>query len=138
MSLQYDGLQCPRLEKSLMQGAKLGIFRSVGISLLSRLQNDSGLIASKTSDSLNVLLKETDWELNIDKLSCHPIFRKNLKRSALEDLVTKRGFFIGFDAKYDVLNGYLIDANKNILVIRRAFNISSLLQQLELEAIKYL
>lgn len=138
MSLLYDGLKCPRLEKSLKQGAKLGIFRSVGISLLSRLQNDSGLIASKTSDSLNALLEETDWELSLDKLSCHPIFKKNLKRSAIEELVTKRGYYLGFDAKYDVLNGYLIDENKNILVIRRAFNISSLLQQLEIEAIKYL
>lgn len=137
MALQYEGLQCPRLENGLKDGARLGIFRSIGISFLSRLQNDNGVIASKTSDSLSVLLEETDWALNPDKLLSHPFFKKTSSRSALEQLIT-RGFFLGFDAKYDVLNGYLIDPNKNIIAIRKAFNISSLLQQLELEAIKYL
>lgn len=139
MSLQYDDLNCPRLEKALKSEAKLGIFRSGDISLLSRLQNNTEVIASELSDSLRVVLKRTDWALNPDKLVCTmPIFRKYVERSALERLVAK-GYFLGFDAKFDVFNGYIIDPNKNIICIKKTLeDISTLLQLLELEAIKFI
>ena len=139
MSLQYDDLNCPRLEKALKSGAKLGIFRSGDISMLTRLQNNSKLIASDISDSLRVVLKKTDWDLNPDKLVCKmPFFRKYIERSALERLV-ERGYFLGFDAQYDLLKGYILDPNKHIICIKKSLkDISSLLQLLELEAIKFI
>ena len=139
MALQYENIRCPQLEQALKDGAKLGIFRSANNSMLSRLQNDLDLIATKTSNSLSVLLKQTDWQLNPDKLVYKmPAFRECASRSALEQLIAK-GYFLGFDAKFDLLSGYIIDPNKNIICIKKSLkDISSLLQLLELEAIKFI
>ena len=139
MALQYEGLNCPRLELALKKGARLGIFRDGDTSLLSRLQNNQGLITSEVSTSLVVLLKKTNWQLEPDKLRyTMPTFKERLERSALEQLVEK-GYFLGLDAHYDLLNGYIIDPNKNIVSIKKTLkDISTLLQLMELEAIKYL
>lgn len=139
MALQYEDIQCIRLEKALKEGgARLGIFRSGDTSLLSRLHNESGLVASKLSEHLSVLLKKTDWELEPDKLKYKmPILGNNVKSSALEQLVSQ-GYFIGFDAKNNVITGYLIDPQKNIVSTRESENLSRLIQLLEIEAIKYL
>ena len=139
MSLQYDGLRCPRLEIALKRGAKLGISRSGDTSLLSRLENKNDLIASELSDSLSVLLKKTDWQLNPDKLVfTMPIFRECVKRSALEQLVEK-GYYLVFFFFYDVLKGYIIDPNKNIIITKKTIaDLSRLLQLMELEAIQHL
>lgn len=139
MSLQYDGLNCLRLERALKKGARLGIFRDGDTSLLSRLCNGSELIASAVSDSLDVLLKKTDWDLEPEKLKYRmPFFNNTVRRSALEQLV-ERGYFLGFDAQYYLLQGYIIDPNKNMISTKKTLkDLSRLIHLMEFEAIKFI
>ena len=37
MAIQFEDIKCPRLERKLLEGCQLGVFRSGDTSLLSRV-----------------------------------------------------------------------------------------------------
>ena len=76
MALQFEDIRCPRLEKKLLEGWQLGIFRSGDTSLLSRVTkiDKDEPIVSELSDSLTSLLKKTEWQFIEDKLGVQKTF----------------------------------------------------------------
>ena len=141
MAIQFEDIKCPRLERKLLEGCQLGVFRSGDTSLLSRVTkiDKEEPIVSELSDSLTCLIKKTEWQLIEDKLDIQkPFYRNSLHRSALEQFVA-RGYSLGFNASFSVLRGYLFDPNHNIeAYVRCLGSFSDTLQLLELEAIKHL
>lgn len=136
MTLQYEDIQCPIIEKSIRKGAVFEISECLG-NTLSRVESANKLLASQEADNIYLLLQKTEWQLQPDKLKYQPPFRRTFKGSSLDEFIKNGGKIKVKFKNYLGFEGILIYANGSIVATRYLTHLSNLLSSLEIDAIQY-
>lgn len=136
--LQYEGIKCPLIHKSIREGKVFKIYRCSD-TIGARIEASDGnhLCASTNADSMLLLLQKIEWQLTTDKLQYRSPFRRSFGNSSLDFFIKNGGKIQISGNKYLGIKGILVDANDNIVASRYLTHLSNLLSSLEIDAIQY-